>query len=51
MSVTKTFYVAATSPRALDGNPLWASREECEAHNQSRGHDWPIFTLEVTVSL
>ncbi len=50
-TIVKTFYIAASSPRSLEGNPLWASREECEAHSQSHGLDLPIFTVEVTVSL
>ena len=49
--ITKTMYVAAPSPRHVEGSVLFASREECEAHNQSHGLDLLIFTVEVTVSL
>ena len=51
VEITKTMYVAAPSPRHVDGNILFASREECEAHNQKHGRDWPIFQVGVTITL
>lgn len=49
--ITKTMYVSAPSPRQVDGSVLFASREECEAHNQENGRDWPIFQVGVTITL
>lgn len=51
IEITKTMYVAAPSPRHVDGNILFASREECETHNQKCGRDWPIFQVGVTITL
>lgn len=51
IEITKTMYVAAPSPRQVDGSVLFASREECEADNQKHGRDWPIFQVGVTITL
>ena len=51
VEITKTMYVAAPSPRRVDGSVLFASREECEADNQKNGRDWPIFQVGVTITL
>jgi len=51
IQLTRTMYVSVPSPRQLEGAVLFSSHDECEAHNRKLGRDWPIFTVEVTVTL
>lgn len=51
IQLTRKMYVSVPSPRQLEGAVLFSSYGECEAHNRKLGRDWPIFTVEVTVTI